>query len=147
MRYELCCSDHYREDLPGREREHLGKIVKIKHDNPSYSTRVLILDWDVHHGNGIQHAFESDPRVLYISIHRYDNGLFFPSSEDGNYDRVGKGDGEGYNVNIPWNKVLYCMCGNIQYLIFMFLVDKSKLAVLFSLKKGSYEIIVLQDYC
>lgn len=67
--------------------------------------RVLILDWDVHHGNGIQHAFESDPQVLYISIHRYDHGFFFPSSEDANYDHVGTGAGEGYNVNIPWNKV------------------------------------------
>ncbi|KAG7171304.1 histone deacetylase 6-like [Homarus americanus] len=66
--------------------------------------RVMILDWDVHHGNGIQHTFESDPHVLYISIHRYDQGLFFPSSEDANYDRVGTGAGEGYNVNIPWNK-------------------------------------------
>ncbi|XP_042878465.1 histone deacetylase 6-like isoform X3 [Penaeus japonicus] len=66
--------------------------------------RVLILDWDVHHGNGVQHAFEADPKVLYISIHRYDHGLFFPSSEDANYDQVGSGDGEGYTVNIPWNK-------------------------------------------
>ncbi|XP_071547214.1 uncharacterized protein HDAC6 isoform X2 [Panulirus ornatus] len=66
--------------------------------------RILILDWDVHHGNGIQHAFESDPQVLYISIHRYDHGFFFPSSEDANFDYVGTGAGEGYNVNIPWNK-------------------------------------------
>ncbi|XP_069991653.1 uncharacterized protein HDAC6 isoform X4 [Penaeus vannamei] len=66
--------------------------------------RVLILDWDVHHGNGVQHAFEADPKVLYISIHRYDHGLFFPSSEDANYDQVGSGEGEGYTVNIPWNK-------------------------------------------
>jgi histone deacetylase 6 len=34
--------------------------------------RVLILDWDVHHGNGTQHIFERDPSVLYMSIHRYD---------------------------------------------------------------------------
>ena len=34
--------------------------------------RVLILDWDVHHGNGTQHIFEADPSVLYMSIHRYD---------------------------------------------------------------------------
>lgn len=34
--------------------------------------RVLILDWDVHHGNGTQHIFEEDPSVLYISLHRYD---------------------------------------------------------------------------
>lgn len=47
--------------------------------------------------------FESDPRVLYISIHRYDNGFFFPGSPDANYDRVGSGEGAGYTVNIPWN--------------------------------------------
>ena len=34
--------------------------------------RVLIFDWDVHHGNGTQHIFESDPSVLYMSIHRWD---------------------------------------------------------------------------
>lgn len=34
--------------------------------------RVMILDWDVHHGNGTQHIFESDPSVLYMSLHRYD---------------------------------------------------------------------------
>lgn len=34
--------------------------------------RVIILDWDVHHGNGTQHIFEDDPSVLYMSIHRYD---------------------------------------------------------------------------
>ena len=35
--------------------------------------RVLIVDWDVHHGQSTQHIFENDPRVLYISIHRYDH--------------------------------------------------------------------------
>ncbi|XP_059818792.1 histone deacetylase 6-like, partial [Hypanus sabinus] len=65
--------------------------------------RILILDWDIHHGNGTQHMFEDDPSVLYISLHRYDNGIFFPYSEDGNYDRVGVASGEGFNVNIPWN--------------------------------------------
>ncbi|XP_034252879.1 histone deacetylase 6 isoform X1 [Thrips palmi] len=67
-------------------------------------SRVLLVDWDVHHGNGTQHIFESDPRVLYISLHRYDNGNFFPGSLDAGHDRVGTGKGEGFNVNIPWNK-------------------------------------------
>uniref|UniRef100_A0A8C2GWZ1 Protein deacetylase HDAC6 n=1 Tax=Cyprinus carpio TaxID=7962 RepID=A0A8C2GWZ1_CYPCA len=67
------------------------------------SLRVLILDWDVHHGNGTQHIFEEDDSVLYISLHRYEDGTFFPSSEDANYDKVGLGKGTGYNVNIPWN--------------------------------------------
>ncbi|XP_051951116.1 histone deacetylase 6 isoform X1 [Xyrauchen texanus] len=67
------------------------------------SLRVLILDWDVHHGNGTQHIFEEDDSVLYISLHRYEDGTFFPNSEDANYDKVGQGKGTGYNVNIPWN--------------------------------------------
>ncbi|EDV95440.1 GH17575 [Drosophila grimshawi] len=66
--------------------------------------RILIVDWDVHHGNGTQHIFESNPKVLYISVHRYENGAFFPKGPDGNYDVCGKNAGCGFNVNIPWNK-------------------------------------------
>ncbi|XP_028048601.1 histone deacetylase 6 isoform X2 [Monomorium pharaonis] len=66
--------------------------------------RVLIVDWDVHHGNGTQSIFEEDPRILYISVHRYDNGSFFPNSKLANYTNVGLNAGEGFNVNIPWNK-------------------------------------------
>ncbi|XP_059616905.1 histone deacetylase 6 isoform X2 [Phlebotomus argentipes] len=66
--------------------------------------RVLIVDWDVHHGNGIQHIFETRRDVLYISLHRFDHGNFFPKSPDGDYSEVGSGAGEGFNVNIPWNR-------------------------------------------
>ncbi|XP_032588352.1 histone deacetylase 6 isoform X1 [Drosophila mojavensis] len=66
--------------------------------------RILIVDWDVHHGNGTQHIFESNPKVLYMSIHRYEHGAFFPKGPAGNYDMVGKNAGRGFNVNIPWNK-------------------------------------------
>lgn len=66
--------------------------------------RALIIDWDVHHGNGTQHIFESNPNILYISVHRYDNGSFFPNSKDADFKVVGDGAGEGFNVNIPWNK-------------------------------------------
>uniref|UniRef100_A0A3P9P968 Histone deacetylase 6 n=1 Tax=Poecilia reticulata TaxID=8081 RepID=A0A3P9P968_POERE len=65
--------------------------------------RVLILDWDVHHGNGTQHMFEDDDSVLYVSLHRYDDGTFFPFSEDAAADRVGVAKGAGFNVNIAWN--------------------------------------------
>ncbi|KAM9752643.1 histone deacetylase 6 isoform 2-T2 [Menidia menidia] len=65
--------------------------------------RVLILDWDVHHGNGTQHMFEEDSSILYISLHRYDNGAFFPSSEDAAPDKVGVAKGAGYNVNVAWS--------------------------------------------
>ncbi|XP_066586610.1 histone deacetylase 6 isoform X2 [Prorops nasuta] len=75
--------------------------------------RILIVDWDVHHGNGTQNIFEEEPKVLYISVHRYDNGSFFPNSDDGDYTFVGLAKGEGYNVNIPWNKK---GMGNAEYI-------------------------------
>ena len=40
--------------------------------------RILIVDWDVHHGNSTQEQFYADPRVLFISLHRHDDGRFFP---------------------------------------------------------------------
>lgn len=60
-------------------------------------TRVAIVDWDVHHGNGTQDAFYDDPSVLTISIHQ--DRAFPPDS--GLIDEVGVGRGEGYNINIP----------------------------------------------
>ncbi|KAH7089892.1 putative histone deacetylase [Paraphoma chrysanthemicola] len=69
---------------------------------PEVCRKVLILDWDVHHGNGIQHAFYDDPNVLYISLHVYRDGNFYPNLPDGNLDYCGEGAGEGKNVNIPW---------------------------------------------
>jgi acetoin utilization deacetylase AcuC-like enzyme len=59
--------------------------------------RVLILDWDVHHGNGTQAAFWADPSVLFISLHQDD---LYPAGW-GATDQVGLGDGEGYTVNVP----------------------------------------------
>ena len=58
--------------------------------------RVAIVDIDVHHGNGTQWTFYSDPRVLYISSHQYP---FYPGT--GAADQVGHGDGRGFTVNIP----------------------------------------------
>ena len=43
--------------------------------------KVAILDWDVHRGDGTHYIFESDPNVLFISIHRYDHGIFYPTGE------------------------------------------------------------------
>ncbi|XP_075691020.1 protein deacetylase HDAC6 [Rhinoderma darwinii] len=76
--------------------------------------RVMILDWDIHHGNGTQHIFQDDPSVLYVSLHRYDDGVFFPSSEDAAHYKVGSGPGEGFNVNIPWNGG---KMGDVEYLL------------------------------
>lgn len=64
--------------------------------------RILILDWDVHHGNGTQRAFNDDPSVLYISIHRYEQGNFYPTGPFGSMQSCGEDEGLGYSVNIPW---------------------------------------------
>lgn len=53
--------------------------------------KILILDWDVHHGNGTQNAFAESGDVLYISIHRYDGGKFYPHIEEANCSYVGAG--------------------------------------------------------
>lgn len=61
--------------------------------------RVLIVDWDVHHGNGTQHFFERDPSVLFFSIHQYPH---FPKT--GFFTETGIGAGEGFTINIPLPK-------------------------------------------
>jgi histone deacetylase 6 len=59
--------------------------------------RVLIVDWDLHHGNGTQHSFWEDPSVLYFSTHQFP---FYPGT--GAIEEVGGGAGRGYTVNVPW---------------------------------------------
>ncbi|PIO74609.1 histone deacetylase family protein [Teladorsagia circumcincta] len=56
---------------------------------------------DVHHGNGTQLCFEEDPSVLYLSLHRHDNGNFFPGT--GAVTEVGRGAGKGFSVNVPFS--------------------------------------------
>jgi acetoin utilization deacetylase AcuC-like enzyme len=58
--------------------------------------RVLICDWDVHHGNGTQHSFYDDPSVLYFSIHQYPH---YPGT--GHIKEIGVGPGEGFTINCP----------------------------------------------
>lgn len=61
-------------------------------------TRVAIVDWDVHHGNATQHSFESDARVLFISLHGHP-GVTYPGT--GYAHERGVGAGEGFTINIP----------------------------------------------
>ena len=68
--------------------------------------RIAIIDWDVHHGNGTQHSFEEDPRLLFISIHQ---SPAYPGS--GSKNEKGRGEGEGFTVNLP----LPAGCGDAEY--------------------------------
>jgi acetoin utilization deacetylase AcuC-like enzyme len=58
--------------------------------------RVLIVDWDVHHGNGTQHVFEEDPSIVFFSTHQYPH---YPGS--GAENERGQGQGEGTTINVP----------------------------------------------
>ena len=58
--------------------------------------RVLVVDWDAHHGNGTQDAFWTDGRVLYVSLHQFP---LYPGT--GRLDDVGEGDGAGSTINVP----------------------------------------------
>jgi len=67
----------------------------IRHENHK---RVLIVDYDVHHGNGTQHTFESRNDVFYCSIHE-NPAVCFPGT--GFEDEVGVGEGKGFTLNVP----------------------------------------------
>jgi len=58
--------------------------------------RVLIVDWDIHHGNATQHQFYDSPHVLYFSTHQYP---YYPGT--GALEETGSGAGKGYNINVP----------------------------------------------
>ncbi len=68
--------------------------------------RVLIVDWDVHHGNGTQYTFYDDPSVFYFSVHQYPH---YPGT--GSSDETGTGAGQGYTLNVP----LPAGSGDVEY--------------------------------
>lgn len=70
--------------------------VAAAHARALGAQRVAIVDYDVHHGNGTQHMFESDPTVLYVSQHQFP---FYPGTGDAS--EIGAGDGRGFTVNTP----------------------------------------------
>jgi acetoin utilization deacetylase AcuC-like enzyme len=69
--------------------------------------KIMIVDWDVHHGNGTQDIFYNDPAVLFVSSHQFP---FYPGT--GSVNEIGAGAGEGYTVNVP----LPAGCGDREYL-------------------------------
>ncbi len=58
--------------------------------------KILIVDWDLHHGNGTQHSFYNDPRILYFSTHQYP---YYPGT--GSLQEIGQGEAQGYTINVP----------------------------------------------
>ncbi|MGI8474943.1 MAG: class II histone deacetylase [Thermomicrobiales bacterium] len=73
-------------------------VVAARHaQRVHHAEKVLIVDWDVHHGNGTQDAFYADPSVLFISLHEDD---LYPVGW-GAAEQAGAGVGEGFTVNIP----------------------------------------------
>jgi acetoin utilization deacetylase AcuC-like enzyme len=70
--------------------------IAARHAQKQGLEKVLIVDWDVHHGNGTQKAFYEDSSVLYFSIHQSPH---YPGT--GSMDETGAGDGSGYNINVP----------------------------------------------
>lgn len=58
--------------------------------------RILIVDWDLHHGNGTQHSFYNRSEVLYFSTHQFP---YYPGT--GNFTETGSGPGQGFTVNVP----------------------------------------------
>jgi acetoin utilization deacetylase AcuC-like enzyme len=68
------------------------RYIQKKHD----LHKILIVDWDVHHGNGTQAAFYDDPSVLYFSVHQYP---FYPGT--GSQAEKGSGKGLNYTINVP----------------------------------------------
>jgi histone deacetylase 4/5 len=111
--------------------------IAVKHCmQRQLAQRVAIVDWDVHHGNGTQEAFDSDPNVLYVSLHRHDNGLcdnvwrrmlsagnFFPGT--GAVTEIGAASARGSMVNVPFSGGAM---GNAEYLLAWRLVVEPVLA-------------------
>ena len=69
--------------------------------NEKKAEKILIVDFDVHHGQATQYEFYDNPNVMYFSIHRYEQGEFWPHLRESNFDYIGGSD-----------EVNYCICPN-----------------------------------
>lgn len=74
---------------------HIAVVARAMREEEGLE-RILIVDWDVHHGNGTQHSFEDDPSIAFFSVHQ---GHFYPGT--GLVHETGKGDGRGFTLNLP----------------------------------------------
>lgn len=57
----------------------------------------------MHFGDGTSEILLDDDSILFISIHRYDNGKFYPASKSGSAKNIGQGKGRGFNINVPFD--------------------------------------------
>lgn len=69
----------------------------------NWARRILIVDFDVHHGQATQQEFYEETQVLYFSIHRYEHGAFWPNLRESDVDFIGIDNGKGFNINVPLN--------------------------------------------
>ncbi len=100
---------------PSRIAQSRDGVLSVQHHghrrqiSPAQSRRqrIMIVDWDVHHGNGTQDAFYDDPSVLFLSTHQFP---YYPGT--GAISEIGVGAGEGYTINVP----LPAGCADRQYL-------------------------------
>ena len=70
--------------------------IMVRHLQRRGMRRIMVLDWDAHHGNGTEEIFYTDPNVLFCSVHQYP---FYPGS--GRAEDIGAEDGRGYTINLP----------------------------------------------
>lgn len=75
--------------------KYLTEVCKLK---------VAIVDWDVHHGDGTEEIFLKDNNPLFISIHKFNKGSFYPP-KSGSTDSIGVDQGKGFNLNITWDTI------------------------------------------
>lgn len=98
----------YAQSLSSLSRSGLGGPSASPTTRMHRVERVLIVDWDVHHGNGTQSIFESDSSVLYFSVHRWHSGRYYPHQSNGGPANVGlcrcssEASFVARNVNVGW---------------------------------------------
>merc|ERR1712060_491288 len=88
--------------------KHMVNYSKKRKNKDEHLRRILILDWDVHHGNGTQDITYDDNHIMFVSLHRSDRGMFYPGKGDEmGSENLGGETARGLNINIPFNNYDY----------------------------------------